>query len=71
MSVSNAMELIKLFKKGAKVRTTSSTNMNAESSRSHLITSIVCTLKSKQTGKIINGKLTLVDLAGSERVGKR
>jgi len=44
--------------------------MNADSSRSHLITSIVCKVTNKRTKNVVSGKLTLVDLAGSERVGK-
>jgi hypothetical protein len=40
--------------------------MNAESSRSHLICSLVVRLTNKRTGKESLGKLTLVDLAGSE-----
>ena len=44
--------------------------MNADSSRSHLLCSIVVTSINKRTGSSVRGKLTLVDLAGSERVGK-
>ena len=64
-------DLLDLFKRGSLSRTTSSTKMNADSSRSHLITSIVISVVNKRTGRTIQGKLTLVDLAGSERVGKR
>lgn len=51
---------------GSARRTTASTQMNAESSRSHLICSLVVKLTNKRTGKESIGKLTLVDLAGSE-----
>ena len=51
-------------------RKVSSTKMNAESSRSHLIVSIVLKLKDKQSGDESEGKITLVDLAGCERVKK-
>jgi len=44
--------------------------MNAESSRSHLICSLIVRLKNKRSGAETVGKLTLVDLAGSERVDK-
>ena len=44
--------------------------MNSESSRSHLLMSLVVTTTNRRTGLEIKGKLTLVDLAGSERVGK-
>ena len=69
--VISALELLALFEQGSKARTTASTKMNADSSRSHLITSIVIQLINKRSGRITNGKLTLVDLAGSERVSKR
>lgn len=44
--------------------------MNSDSSRSHLLCSIVVSSTNRRTGSSIRGKLTLVDLAGSERVGK-
>ena len=69
--VQNTTGLLALFKHGAECRTTASTHMNADSSRSHLITSIITTVKNRRTGRIVKGKLTLVDLAGSERVSKR
>ena len=51
-------------------RHVASTKMNAESSRSHLVFSIVLDCTNKKTGKQTTGKLTLVDLAGCERVSK-
>ena len=68
--VANVQGLLDLFKRGAESRTVASTQMNADSSRSHLITSIKTKITNKRTGAIVSGKLTLVDLAGSERVGK-
>mmetsp|Transcript_34093 Transcript_34093/g.81593 ORF Transcript_34093/g.81593 Transcript_34093/m.81593 type:complete len:283 (-) Transcript_34093:166-1014(-) len=68
--IGSAEELLEVFDRGSKGRASSSTKMNAESSRSHLIVTIVITLQNKRTGKAIRGKLTLVDLAGSERVSK-
>merc|ERR1719198_2727902 len=44
--------------------------MNAGSSRSHLIVSMLLETTNKQTGKSAVGKLSLVDLAGSERASK-
>ena len=35
--------------------------MNADSSRSHMIATIVLSLRNRRTGKIVRGKLTLVD----------
>ena len=70
-TVDSAIQLLDLFRRGSEVRTTASTKMNADSSRSHLITSITVSLKNRRTDTVSNGKITLVDLAGSERVGKR
>jgi hypothetical protein len=61
---------MKIFAKGATRRATASTQMNAESSRSHLVCSLIVRLTNRRTGKESVGKLTLVDLAGSERVDK-
>ena len=51
---------------GSARRATASTQMNAESSRSHLICSLVVKLTNRRTSVQSLGKLTLVDLAGSE-----
>jgi hypothetical protein len=40
--------------------------MNAESSRSHLICTLIVKLTNRRSGAQNVGKLTLVDLAGSE-----
>jgi len=68
--VANATELLEVIDRGTKSRASSSTNMNAESSRSHMVATIVLSLRNRRTGKLVHGKLTLVDLAGSERVSK-
>jgi len=44
--------------------------MNAESSRSHSIFSILVEVRDSTTKKTTMGKLSLVDLAGSERADK-
>jgi kinesin family protein C2/C3 len=69
--VENAIELLDVFRKGSQSRSTASTKMNADSSRSHLLATMVTRLENKRTGRVTSGKVTLVDLAGSERVGKR
>ncbi len=46
------------------------TEMNAESSRSHLIIGVIIESTNLSTGTVIKGKLSLVDLAGSERAAK-
>ena len=51
-------------------RHVAATKMNSESSRSHLIVSILLDVEDRNTGGVLTGKLTLVDLAGSERVKK-
>ncbi|XP_071166574.1 uncharacterized protein [Mytilus edulis] len=66
----NSKELFALFQEGSEHRHTASTKMNDESSRSHLIISLVLETTNKMTGQTAKGKLSLVDLAGSERVGK-
>jgi kinesin family member C2/C3 len=66
MTATTAAEVMKIFELGASRRTTASTQMNAESSRSHLICSLVITLTNRRTGTTTTGKLTVVDLAGSE-----
>lgn len=68
--VKNPFELITLLRIGTERRATGSTFFNVDSSRSHLITSILIKQLNRRTKDVILGKLTLVDLAGSERVGR-
>lgn len=49
-------------------RTTSATNMNERSSRSHAIYTLSISTKQDEGGASTAAKLTLVDLAGSERI---
>uniref|UniRef100_A0A2P2JQL3 Kinesin-like calmodulin-binding protein n=1 Tax=Rhizophora mucronata TaxID=61149 RepID=A0A2P2JQL3_RHIMU len=63
-------ELQSIIYKGSEQRHTSGTQMNEESSRSHLILSIVIESTNLQTQSVARGKLSFVDLAGSERVKK-
>ncbi len=58
-------EVMKIFAQGSARRTTASTQMNAESSRSHLICCLKVNLTNRRTGVQTFGKLTLVDLAGT------
>ncbi|KAG5183712.1 kinesin motor protein-like protein [Tribonema minus] len=70
-TVANSVkDLVDTIAAGADRRAVSSTQMNADSSRSHLICSMVISSTNTRTGSVVRGKLTLVDLAGSERVGK-
>eukprot|EP00762_Andalucia_godoyi_P005260 ANDGO_06763.mRNA.1 Kinesin-like calmodulin-binding protein homolog len=62
--------LEKLYYDGTSTRHTRATDMNATSSRSHLVFSILIEVTNKETKAVSKGKLSLVDLAGSERLSK-
>jgi Kinesin motor domain len=67
--VEDAVKLQKIIDQGMKSRTVASTQMNADSSRSHSV--FVITVRQKDTvdeSKNVFAKVNLVDLAGSERV---
>lgn len=68
--VSSVQEVYEVMRRGSNARVVSSTNMNAESSRSHSIFVVTITQKNVETGSAKSGQLFLVDLAGSEKVGK-
>ncbi|XP_055003471.1 kinesin-like protein KIF28 [Sorex araneus] len=63
----NYAQIERLMEQGARIRTTATTNMNASSSRSHM----VFTIRFKQVfldrGLTKQSSINLVDLAGSER----
>ena len=56
-----------IFEDGLSGRKTRKTNMNDESSRSHLIFSIIVDSTNVNTNVRTIGKLSFVDLAGSEK----
>eukprot|EP00043_Microstomoeca_roanoka_P006045 m.59669 g.59669 ORF g.59669 m.59669 type:complete len:909 (-) comp13241_c2_seq1:191-2917(-) len=68
--VSNAEEVRSYFLQAQKLRSTSSTDMNERSSRSHALLIVYVTGTNLSTGVQTKGKLNLIDLAGSERVAK-
>ncbi|CBZ51692.1 hypothetical protein NCLIV_014870 [Neospora caninum Liverpool] len=68
--VADKESLAKTFAWGLDARHVSGTAMNAESSRSHLIFSVIVRVEDLVAGKRASGKLSLIDLAGSERVSK-
>ncbi|KAF8964703.1 kinesin heavy chain [Flammula alnicola] len=68
--VSSAAEVYEIMRTGGASRVVTSTNMNAESSRSHSIFLITIQQRNTETGAQKTGNLYLVDLAGSEKVGK-
>ena len=72
--VNNYQDIENLMSEGNKSRTVAATSMNAESSRSHAVFTVVMTQTqfdemTNSTGEKVS-KLSLVDLAGSERVSK-
>ena len=70
--VKSVSEIDNVLQRGKKNRSVGATLMNAESSRSHSVFSIVveCCSNDGQKERIRVGKLNLVDLAGSERQSK-
>ena len=56
---SNAEELMEIFEKGSANRHVASTEMNAESSRSHLVLSIVIESTNLTSGAVVKGKVIL------------
>jgi kinesin family member 13 len=74
LAVTSFEDIDNLMTEGNKSRTVAATNMNAESSRSHAVFSVVLTqtlkdIMSGVTGEKVS-RMSLVDLAGSERAVK-
>eukprot|EP00403_Amphidinium_massartii_P026335 CAMPEP_0178387412 /NCGR_PEP_ID=MMETSP0689_2-20121128/9061_1 /TAXON_ID=160604 /ORGANISM="Amphidinium massartii, Strain CS-259" /LENGTH=649 /DNA_ID=CAMNT_0020007777 /DNA_START=1 /DNA_END=1950 /DNA_ORIENTATION=+ len=63
-------ELLKAIQDGQSLRHVAATKMNADSSRSHLIVTVLVEVSNTKTKQVAKGKLTLCDLAGSERLKK-
>ncbi|KAG8373568.1 hypothetical protein BUALT_Bualt11G0038000 [Buddleja alternifolia] len=70
LSISSYDELRNIIERGSEQRHTTGTLMNEQSSRSHLILSVVIESTNLQAQSVARGKLSFVDLAGSERVKK-
>jgi hypothetical protein len=68
--VKDSGDLAKVVAQGLSGRQTRATNMNADSSRSHLLLMITVEVEDRASGRKRSGKITIVDLAGSERIGK-
>ncbi|WVQ78249.1 hypothetical protein IAT38_000333 [Cryptococcus sp. DSM 104549] len=68
--VGSEEDVYRVMKAGGASRAVSSTNMNAESSRSHSIFVIGIHQRNTESGSQKSGNLYLVDLAGSEKIGK-
>ncbi|XP_068619569.1 kinesin-like protein Klp61F isoform X1 [Battus philenor] len=73
ITVSNKNEVFKIMAQGQERKRVASTLMNAQSSRSHTVFTIVVHMKenSPEGEELVKiGKLNLVDLAGSENISK-
>ena len=70
VDVTSAKQLLAAIESGQQRRHTSSTLMNQDSSRSHLVISVLIEATNLQTQAVSRGKLSFVDLAGSERCGR-
>lgn len=70
LAAENSEQLRTLLDKGLQSRKMASTKMNDQSSRSHLIFSILVQNYVPATNTTTTGKMTFVDLAGSERVAR-
>ena len=68
-TVRNTKDVLAAFQTGDRHRSTASTTMNAQSSRSHMVLMVDVTTYTNG-GAAVTGRLYLVDLAGSERVNK-
>jgi len=68
--VASAEDLAQVVMLGLSQRKVKATNMNADSSRSHLLLVINVTVTDRASGRSRSGKISIVDLAGSERLGK-
>ncbi|KAG1692833.1 hypothetical protein DVH05_024447 [Phytophthora capsici] len=70
ITVSSVATGMAILSRGNGHRSTGSTLMNADSSRSHSVFILTLTKKHITSGMIMRGKMFIVDLAGSEKVQK-
>lgn len=68
--VNSMGQIQSLMNKAARLRAVGSTDMNAQSSRSHSIFALYLTGVNRELNSELHGALHLVDLAGSERLDK-
>jgi len=68
--VNSQEDVLALLAEATKNRRMAATDMNAQSSRSHLVLAVQVDGRSSVTGLRYLGRLSLCDLAGSERVGR-
>ncbi|CAI5520737.1 unnamed protein product [Closterium sp. Naga37s-1] len=70
LAVKDLQHLQTVVREGMERRIVAPTHMNAESSRSHLVISIIVETTDLLTNSVCCGKLSFVDLAGSENLDK-
>ncbi|CAE8662500.1 unnamed protein product, partial [Polarella glacialis] len=70
IEVRRPSEMLRCLEKGALFRTTASTQMNEQSSRSHAIFTVSVEQRMHATGDVFSAKVRFADLAGSERAKK-
>ncbi|KAK1935040.1 Kinesin-related protein 3 [Phytophthora citrophthora] len=70
ITVSSVATGMAILSRGNGQRSTGSTLMNADSSRSHSVLILTLTKKHLTSGTKLRGKMSIVDLAGSEKVQK-
>ena len=70
VSVVDELDVQGVYNQGVSNRKIGRTDMNAVSSRSHMVTIIFIQQKDTTENSIKKGKLYLIDLAGSEKVSK-
>ena len=68
--MASAEEAVALFQRGVANRAVACTQMNEQSSRSHLAFLLTLHQHNLRDGTAKSGKVTLIDLAGSEKVRK-
>lgn len=68
--VTSPKQLLRLLDEGTEHRHVASTQMNADSSRSHLLFTVTIETVDRDSGAVVTGKVRICDLAGSERPKK-
>jgi hypothetical protein len=70
VQVNSKEEALSLYQNSIKGRKVFGTDMNEQSSRSHVIFSVIVESINNETGQKFKGKLSFIDLAGSEKLDK-
>ena len=70
VEVKDAAQVSSLLQRAAKARSVGKTQMNEQSSRSHMVFTLRLDGTNSKTGQSVGGVLNLIDLAGSERLSR-